>query len=509
MAKVEKNEDAAKPGLKLRIPRAALPQLRGHAALARWLDGRPSEARRVSTYFDTPDLHLLQKNISVCDSGPRAKQPSAKSLASENSATMPGSNAAARRYWEKRVLGKKLVSERVAGRLRPLFVEDVKRAIWPLKIKNSSIQFAIDVGEIKSRNRKMPICEASFELNSGSVGDIYALARELRKTVPFDLEPLSKTERGYTLAAGIAPTPHFAGKLKLPRRATVDDAFVAIGRDGLMHLRANEGCVRQTQDAEGIHQIRVAVRRLRTALSLFRGLVPERDRQNVMARLRWIGQQCAEAREWDVFQDEQLGAIRGEFAEGPLQKEFVAAVDTFRRAADRRVADALASGQYTDNVLWIGAWWEGGGWRKSASLLAAEPIRKFAAARIAKFHRRLCKQGAELEALDTAGLHELRIRAKKLRYAIGYFGELFPAKNVRAFSVALAKIQDSLGALNDSAVAHSLLGRIEAEAEGLDPITFARAADGVNGWNAQKLQSGLKRLPKLWRRFGALRPFWK
>lgn len=513
-----KKDDTAKIELKLRIPRDALPRLRRHRALDRWLAGSPSEERMVSTYFDTPDLHLLHRKIAVRD-----RKVGTRHVLSVKHTPKTEIGTHGRREWEAeiakkkpdfriiddRALRKKLAADKIAGRLRPLFVADVNRAVWPLRIENSSIEFAIDVGEIKSRKHRLPVCEAGLELKSGDVGGVYALARELHKSVPFALEPLSTAERGYTLAADVAPKPHKATRLKIPRHATVGEAFFLIGRNGLTQLRANEACVRLKQDAEGIHQIRVAVRRLRSALSLFRDLVAEKERRDIMRRLKWIAKECAEAREWDVFEDESLAALHETFSSDPSYQGFTAAVDRLRRAADRRAADMLAGAHYTENVLEVGAWWDGGGWEKTATAIIAEPALKFAEGQIGKFHRRLCKSGDRIGDLDERGLHELRIRAKKLRYAIGFFGGVLPAKDVRAHLEVLAEIQDCLGALNDIAVARRLLARIETSAEGLDPTAFARAAGIVTGWNTARLEAGLKQLPKAWRRFADLRPFWK
>ena len=204
-----------------------------------------------------------------------------------------------------------------------------------------------------------------------------------------------------------------------------------------------------------------------------------------------------------------LAPLRKALSGDPLLEEFAVAVGAIRRTADRHASEALASPQYTECLLQIGAWWEGGGWRKTAKSITDTSALDFAEARIDKFYRRLCKQGDKIKELDAAGLHELRIRAKKLRYATEFFGSLFHAKDVRAYIKALAEIQNCLGALNDGAVAQRLLAQIEARAQGIEPTALARAAGIVTGGNATRLADGLKQLPKTWRRFSAERPFWK
>lgn len=503
--------------LKLHIPEGKLDRLRRHPAISRWLAGQPNRTRLVSTYFDTPDLSLYHQKIAL-----RQRKVGGKRFLSVKRAPDGATSVYGRREWETEVFrrkpdfraignhiagGKKLFGK-VVPRLRPLFVTDVERNVWPLKFKNNTFELAIDVGKITCKGRSVPIREAELELRSGSVGSVYALARELRKSIPLGLQPLSKAERGYVLAANVSPEPHKAEKLQLPRRATVGGAFVIIGRSGLLHLRANEGSVCLNKDVEGVHQLRVAVRRLRSALSLFRDVIAERDRREIADRLKWIARQFSAAREWDVFLDDMLAAVRHAFPKDPALAKFMAVAERIRREADERAARIISAPRYAENVLRVGAWWDGGEWKKAATGMAADPALDFAKTRIRALHRRLCKRGDRIGELSPAGLHELRIRAKKLRYAIGFLGGLFPAKNVRAHLRALSDLQDCLGALNDGDVARRLVGRIEATGE-MDPTEFTRAAGIIAGWNSARQEAELARLPRAWRRFKGLRPFWK
>ncbi len=334
-------------------------------------------------------------------------------------------------------------------------------------------------------------------------------ARRLPKAMPPRPTPPAKTGRRTVPAATIVPAPAKAPRVKMPRRATVGDAFALIGRDGFAHLHANEPCVRTGRDREGIHQLRVSVRRLRAALALFRDTIPDGERRDIARRLKWIARQCAEAREWDVFQDELLVPLRKALPDDPALKIFAAEIDKLRGAADAQVAAMLAGTPYAKNILKVETWWNGGGWRKLAPALAAGKAADFSRARIRKCHQRLCKLGKRADELDETGLHKFRIRTKNLRYAIDFLGRLFPRKAVRAYRTALAEIQDCLGALNDIAVTRQLLIAVKRRAPELDPAVFARASDVIAEWNAAKRAANLKRLPDSWRRFADLRPFWK
>jgi CHAD domain-containing protein len=179
-----------------------------------------------------------------------------------------------------------------------------------------------------------------------------------------------------------------------------------------------------------------------------------------------------------------------------------------RRDAYQAVADTVASPRYTDILLRLEGWWEGGTWLAALGSARTEPAHDFARGALKKLHRRLWKLGDNLAELDEAELHELRIQAKKLRYACEFFRTLFPAKPAKAYIEALTEIQDRLGSLNDAAVVKHLLSEIERR-NGMDPAALARANGIITGWNAARVAADLKRLPDAWGRFAELRPFWK
>lgn len=512
-------QDPTEIELKLKIPRESLRRLLHHRALSRFGAGRPVKTRLISTYFDTPDLRLMRERIAL-----RVRKVGGRHIQTLKCAPRAEGGVNARREWETEIrhdrpdlgalgdsaLKKRLAPHKIAPRLRAMFVTDIKRETWPLKVKGAEIELAVDVGEIKSAGARVPVCEAEFELKSGGIDGIYALARELHKSVPFIIEPLTKAERGYALAADISPQPRKAEPLSFGKRATAGEAFQQIGRNGLLHLRANEACVRVGAAAEGIHQLRVAVRRLRSALSVFKHIIALDARRKVASELKWIAKECARAREWDVFQDELLTPLRQRLPDEPTLGSFADAVARARAEADGAVADMLASPRYTKAILDAEAWWEGKAWRMDANGGIDQPAAKFAAKRLKKLHKRICEYGDRLADLKIAELHELRIHAKKLRYAAEFFRGLFGGVKIsRDYLAALAGIQDRLGALNDSLVVRDLLAEVKRRAPELDRDVFARASALITGWNSAKVETDLKALPKAWNVFAQIRPFWK
>lgn len=510
--------DSREIELKLRIPPEALPRLMNHRLLRRVGKSAPAPKRLVSTYFDTPDFRLMREQVAL-----RVRKIGQRHIQTVKCAPTVENGVNTRSEWEREVaadkpalkgVGNKRVRKLLEGgkvrrRLAPQFVTDIKRATWPFKLNGSHVELAVDVGEIKSAKGSLPVCEAEFELKSGSIDGVYALAQELHKSVPFTIEPMSKAERGFALVARRPPRAQRAQALKLDKQCTTAEAFQRIGRSCLLHLRANEAAVRTTQSPEGVHQFRVAIRRLRSALSAFRDLLPRGDRRRIGGQVRWIAQRFGYARDWDVFNSVLLREVREHMAGDRSLATFAAAAKAARVNAYAAIAETIASPRYTESLLTLEGWWEGGGWLDSLGDARHEPASEYARRSLKKLHRRVAKLGGQIATLSEPELHDLRKRAKKLRYAAEFFRSLFPAKAARAYIEALEEMQDRLGSLNDRVTAKQLLADLEKHNKSMDPAVLARASGVIAGWCAARVTEDLKRLPEAWANFADIKPFWK
>jgi triphosphatase len=504
--------------LKLRIPPEALTRLMQHRLLRRFGDGGSVQRRLVSTYYDTPDFRLMRARVAL-----RVREDGKRRIQTVKCAPTVEDGVNVRREWERDVdqgrpmlkgvgdkpLRKLLGAERVRDRLEPQFVTDIQRSTFPLKVGGANVELAVDVGEIKANDRTMPICEAEFELKSGNLAGIYKIARELHKTIGFTLEPLSKAERGFALVTQKPPKPRRAEKLTLDGDCTIAEAFVRVGRSCLLHLRANEPVVRAGQSAEAVHQVRVAVRRLRSALTAFRTILPTAQRRRISHDLRWIAHQLGNAREWDVFNDDVLTAVQDQLRADRALTGFSEAAAGARADAYAAVMKTIASGRYTEALLGFEAWLEGGEWLPALGKHRDAPAHDFARTALKKLHRRLHKLGDRLAELEEADLHELRIRAKKLRYAAEFFRSLFPGRQAKLFIKALSEIQDRLGSLNDAAMVKHRLAELKRRKGAMDPAALSRASAVITEWNAARVAADLKKLPEAWAQFADVRPFWK
>jgi inorganic triphosphatase YgiF len=514
--------------LKLAVPAASFARLLKAPEFLAIAVGPVRRKRLSSTYFDTPDLRLLEAGIAL-----RVRRDGKRRIQTLKTARHPTLGALARGEWERTIVGetpviddswlaeiddkdaRKLLSkEKLRRQLTALFTTVFARRLVHVRQGASLVELALDSGTIDAPQGTLAIAEIELELVSGSANDLYALARTIMRLVPAQFEARSKAERGYRLArtlSGAAPATDAARaeNLGLAAQASVADAFRAIGRQCFRHMRANESLVRAAPAAEGVHQLRVALRRLRSALSSFADVLPEEERRAASDNLRWIAAACGSARDWDVFGGELLQPLASHLADEPGLTRVTKAAEAARAGAYEAMSRTLASEKLAVALVDVEAWWEGGGWESGMGAWRNLPARDFAAATLKKLHRKVVRIGQAIGDLEEVELHELRIRCKKLRYTAEFFRTLFARKLAKPYLAALADVQGHLGSLNDAAVARALLAEL-ARADGdLPPALLARADGIVTGWIAARVRGDLEHLPEIWQAFADARPFWK
>src|SRR5437588_113897 len=210
-----------------------------------------------------------------------------------------------------------------------------------------------------------PISEIELELKDGDATVLYDLAAQLLEVAPLRIEARSKSERGYQLVEhGVAvPQAVHADPVILDRDMTVDVALQNIGRSCLAQLLRNEPAVLSARP-EGVHQMRVAVRRLRSAISSLKKLLPQEDVQWVTEELRWLGGALGPARNLDVFAAELVPPARTGLPDEPGWDDLAVALDRRRVAAYDQINQTILSQRYTASMLRLLRWFEGSGWRR-------------------------------------------------------------------------------------------------------------------------------------------------
>jgi len=225
---------------------------------------------------------------------------------------------------------------------------------------------------------------------------------------------------------------------------TVAEAVEAIVRSCIRHLRANDLLVVERREAAALHQVRVSMRRLRAALSLFRPALKDQQLDNLRAELRWFTGELGEARNLDVF-----------LTRKGLPKPMRAVLKSEREVAYDHVVEALQSNRLRLLLIDLIAWTELGQWKQGPK--ACRPLPDFVGRRLYKWWQRIVHHG-DVTSMQAHERHELRIEIKKLRYSLDFVLPLHTSagRKQRQFYKAVERIQESLGKLNDMATASEL-----------------------------------------------------
>jgi inorganic triphosphatase YgiF len=474
----------------------------------------------TSTYYDTPDLALRRKGLTL-----RVRKQGRNFVQTVKAGDFAGSELLARREWEDPIsskrpdidaprTGKRLPDPIRDQELRPVFTTSVTRTLIEIEPRPSTrIEVAIDEGEIRTADGSgvEPISEIELELKSGDPAALFDVALRLLEAAPVRIETRSKAERGYRLlgAAGLPQAVH-AEPVTLDRAMAVEAALQRFGRQCLTHLLRNEP-VMLAGEPEGIHQMRVAVRRLRSVLSASKPMLPAADHCWALEELKWLTHALGPARNWDVFATSLLGPVSDALSASRELEYLATAVEYCRHAAFDDAKQAIVSERYTKSTLCLLRWFEVRGWREQPVSEHAtpllEPIANIAPKLIERCYRRVRKRSKGIAEQIPAQRHRLRIALKKLRYIIEFLASLFDETQVRKFVKRMKSSQDLLGHANDVRVAYDLLDEL-LEKTDHDIRAIVRAGGIVLGWHERGLADHEPKLRQNVRRLKRLKPFW-
>ena len=507
------NDSAAAPReveLKLFATPAALDLLRVHPDVAAIALGPWRRARLVNRYFDTTERALAAHRMAL-----RLRRIGRRWVQTLKASPHADAGLSTRHEWEMDVAGARLELDRLAEtplaqlgtaealvkQLRPRFSTDFLRESRRLRFEDGTeVELAIDVGTIAAgrgkARRTLPVSEVELELVNGSADAVLRFAYRLASEVPMLVLPASKAARGDALASGQAieavkvelPAPH-GSDLATVHLAHVIAACQAALLANVHALIAEANASRQegaTIADEFVHQARVALRRMRSALRLFHGLVGARRYARLNERLRDAGAVLGAARDGDVFSTDTVGRVGSVLAVDAAGSEALVAVraaaSSQRDAAHAALRAFVMSSAFARCALAVERF------VLRIGTQSAPPLPALAPELLDAQLRRVVAPARRIAALDERERHRLRIEVKRLRYALDLFGDLYEAAAVRLYRDALGELQDELGALNDAAVAARLMDAMEAS----EPMLLARERYGT--WLALRVA---KRLPKV------------
>jgi inorganic triphosphatase YgiF len=474
--------------LKLGLPEAAQALFMRHPLLRRAV-GRHGESL-VGIYYDTRRLALHKRGISL-----RLRKHGAGWLQTVKCDNESQGGQTERREWEAPYLNRFdfsvvddeavrrfLEKPKVARGLTAVFETSFRRIVWQLEpAHNVSLLVMLDRGWIASNGRRAPISEVEIELLKGSPVRLYEVAFDLAARVPLTPELVSKADRGYRLAHDDRATPTRATPVTIAGTDRPLAAFRAIALNCLAHLHRNHGGALLGTDAEYVHQMRVATRRLRAAMRMFAPVLPEDFVESLVPPLRELMSVLGRTRDLDVLLTEIIGPVSAALGDDPRISALAGILTDKRFASHGDTGRFLARPDYGKLILLAASLLNGKLLAEpappSTEPEAAETLIEFAERRLRKLQRRTHHLAALARIDDPTSLHALRIAIKRLRYAIEFFGPLMPKRSFGAAARRLAALQDKLGQLNDLANA----GTVLMACAGNDP-NLREAVALIGGW---------------------------
>jgi inorganic triphosphatase YgiF len=484
--------------LKLAIAQEDTARLRRHPLLKAI---KPIRRKLYGIYFDTPEFDLYRQRGAFRLRREGYHWVQTLKLDSESSTGL-----SIRPEWEVQVTGNQpdfnILPEaaraqlpvELTSRLQPAFVTDFQRTTWLLERPEGTVEIALDIGHIRVGDAALPVSELELELKSGDSSMLVDIALELLTTAPMLPEYRSKALRGYELAGIWRQKPCKQIAVDMTDRPTAAEGWRRMLLAGLTQLSRNLPGFLHENDPEYLHQMRVAIRRMRTVLSLGRrtGLTAD----DWAGELRWFMTELSPARDWDVMVTETLAAVRAGLSEPERLDALMAAAGKQREAAQNRARLAVAEPRLARLLLTM-----------TKDLMHERQdgpgLSDWAATALDHRLRQFRKLARNFDGLDAAGRHQLRIAAKHLRYAGEAFSALY-RDQASAYLARVVKLQVGLGAANDIAVAHALLADLVNRDKKL-----GHAVGLSEGFIVGASTGHVPRMGKLTEAILAARPFWR
>ncbi len=454
--------------LKLRLSPEHLARLRRHALFKTQQITPPVTRRLHNIYYDTPTLDLHRGEMAL-----RLRRSGGIWLQTLKGGGQVMAGMHQRCEWEVPVPSGELdfsgldtsvwdehLPPALRDKLQPVFVTDFYRSSRLLEWQGAEIEVCMDHGEVKTSQYSMPICEVELELKSGNSGQLFDLALALLEIVPFELETVSKAEQGFRLLSGYIEQPVKGGLVRLGENAPLTDVLQTLVWTCLLHLQGNLQGVMNSTDNEYLHQMRVALRRLRVVLRMAEKIRADEQLAALRQELTALAAALGRVRDWDVF-------IAGIAAPLCAVRGGDAGLQVLLNSSEQRRADCYATLRDTVQardlqrlILRLAIWMNGSYWPQAGQ--GAPRTRDFATRHLHRLAKRYRQAGLYLNTLDAPRLHALRILAKKLRYSAEFFADLYDRKKAGPYLSALGEVQEVLGQINDVAAAHRLLDELAA-----------------------------------------------
>lgn len=484
-----------------------------------------TERGLATQYFDTEAFDLQKSGVSV-----RLRKSATKTVQTVKAAGPGNAGVMDRLEWEQVVSGDALDLDALpdearqamggisADTLQPIMDVTFNRQIKTIRRANPLgpdlvIEAAVDKGAVHAGDAKDDIIECELELIEGDINMFFHVAAETHAACPLPVSNLTKSGRGYRLLRNETATAQRLEKFELNAGQTVHQALASIYPACITNIIDNEEACIDGRDPEGVHQMRISVRRLRSSLKVFQDYIDPPRVAWMAEDLKWLGNCLGPARDWDVYISEILPGVSGYGVDATQIRHLIEVADKRRTEAYALVRETLQSKRYAKMMFHLTAFVGVEGWL-ALPVSADNPLLLSLGDRaesiLGKAYRKLLKDGKNLADKDMTARHEVRIRLKKLRYAVEFLRGVYPGGETRKYIKVLQSLQDQFGHLNDVAQAMHLtaaLTRPDDDENSDNMLSFTGGL--VQGWYARAFHESEPQLLDNWKAFETTKPFWE
>lgn len=527
MARVEKREIQREIELKFDMRDKQLKQLRRRAILRDLSVSKPVVRKLKSIYFDDPDLSLYQAGVSL-----RLRTSSDGWIQTLKWNRKSGSGLFDAHEFETEVPHKKmdirlLTSKEIPAeiinllshaRLAPVFQTQISRSARFVRCHDGSeIEVAFDSGRVGNDESSIQFEELELELKSGHVSGLFSFARHLIGNEFVLLSRHSKAERGYALLAN--------GMSSHPIRRAQNSRFLPLEKTNSAELSVQKPLfvyaeqiihnlerVLTSHDPEGPHQLRIALRRLRSTIQ---GLEPvfvsdgkAQDFKRIARHARKLGRLVGALRDADVLDiDIARVATKGaptqsiEIETGQISDALIKHRADVRQSVIRQLSSNQTSRFLLDlleQLTLLSPSENDNGSPKLVKDVANEALQKS--------WEKVKKRGRRLNRLSVSERHNMRKDLKVHRYQVEFFASLFPKDHVRPYFKTLKRLQSVFGYLNDASLAEQLQSVPKLKA--LSDRGVQQGVGYIIGWHEARAETTWPSAHDQWKQLCAIKQFW-
>lgn len=508
--------------LKLKIDAEAARRLRDNPALLKMALFQSSQSDLRSIYFDTADFRLRRKRASLrvrwdgrqwvqtLKRRTRLKHGLSnpveiESIVEHSNVDIAGIDDPDHRSWLKKVVS--------GQQLSPVFETNMRRSTTLVDVGGTgTVEVVIDAGTVGNDERTDEFSEVELELKAGTAHAILTTSEILFDQEYVAASDSSKAERGYALIAGAddAQPPAKSGRSfqrpALSSQMPMDEALKMIGRSAADQVLGNWDLLAASDHPEVPHQLRVGLRRFRTALKIIKSTTGTGDLRRLSKDARQLGRIVGRLRNADVLIDDIVMPVIRDTGKQVKHKPLLRFLEDERSQQRRRVRDQLESGRWAYlklNCMLFNQTVE----RALKNQTPSGTPRDLSAREMTRLWSAVEKSGCIFSENQIDERHELRKRLKSLRYAGDCFLPLYPAAETTRFIGKLKRLQDIFGYLNDVAMA-SHLAQSTAKKHP-DQTDFHKSLAAICEWHDRRAKAALLKADKRWQNLLESPKFWR